>query len=138
MAVAGPGKGSGTTFTFAGSMPYVVTRISLDGQSVAAIGTADLSLQAEAADAIRTYEPGSVVDWGTITMDFLFDGAAALLVPGVAAANLSINVNAKDAESIFDADCYINSLSFEIPLEAEMTGTVVFRLVEALAQGVPA
>lgn len=135
MAVTGPGKGSGTTFTFAGSMPYKVTRMSLDGISVAAIGTADLSLIAEAANAIRTYEPGNLVDWGTMTFEFLFDGAQTLLIAGAAAANVLIDVNTAGAlSSQFDADCYINSFSFDIPLDAEMTGTVVFRLVEALVQ----
>lgn len=128
MAVTGPGKGSGTTFVFAGSMPYVVTRMSVDGISVPAIGTGDLTA------SIRSYEGGNLVDWGTITFDFEFDGAQALLVPGAAAANLAINVNNALTVSIFDADCYINSLSFDIPNEEVMTGTVVFRLVEALDQ----
>lgn len=135
MATTGPGKGSGTTFTFAGSMPYKVTRMSLDGVSVPAIGTADLSLQAEAANAIRTYEPGSLLDWGTITFDFEFDGAQTLLIAGAAATNLLIDVNLAGASSQFDADCYINSFSFDIPLDDVMTGTVVFRLTEALVQG---
>ena len=122
------GKGSGTTFVFAGSMPYVVTRMSLDGASVAAIGTGDLTA------TIRSYEPGSLVDWGTITFDFEFDGAQVLLVPGAAAANLLIDVRGEGVGSQFDADCYINSLSFDIPVDDVMTGTVVFRLVAALLQ----
>lgn len=128
MAATGPGKGSGTTFVFAGAMPYVVTRMSVDGISVPAIGTGDLT------KTLRLYEGGNLVDWGTITFDFEFDGTAALLTPGAAAANLSIDVNAAGASSQFDADCYINSLSFDIPVDDVMTGTVVFRLTEALVQ----
>jgi hypothetical protein len=109
-------------------MPYAVTRMALDGVTVAAIGTGDLT------KSIRLYEPGSLVDWGTITFDFEFDGAQAILTPGAAAANLLIDVNAAGVGSKFDADSYINSLSFDIPVDDVMTGTVVFRLTEALVQ----
>jgi hypothetical protein len=119
------GKGSGTTFTFAG-FTYGVTRISLDGATVADIGTGDL------AATIRTYEPGNLVDWGTITMDFEFD-TVVTLPPAGTEDTVSFDVRGEGGASIHAATAFIESISFDIPNDDVMTGTCVFRLTAALS-----
>lgn len=121
------GKGSGTTFTFAG-FTYKVTRISLDGATVADIGTGDLTA------TIRTYEPGSLVDWGTITMDFEFDGTVTLPTAGTA-DTIEFDVRADGVGSTFHCTAFIENYSFDVPVDDVMTGTGVFRLTEALTEG---
>lgn len=121
------GKGSGTTFTFAG-FTYKVTRISLDGATVTDIGTGDLTA------AIRTYEPGSIVDWGTITMDFEFDGAVTMPTAGTA-DTIEFDVRGEGVGSTFHATAFIENYSYDVPVDDVMTGTSVFRLTEALTEG---
>ena len=121
------GKGSGTTFTFAGFV-YGATRISLDGATVEDIGTADLT------SVIRTYEPGNIVDWGTITIDFEFNTDEEMPTAGTA-DTIEFNVRAEGVGSTFHATAFIENYSFDVPLEDVMTGTCVFRLTEALTEG---
>lgn len=121
------GKGSGTTFTFAG-FTYGVTRISLDGATVVDIGTGDL------AATIRTYEPGNIVDWGTLTVDFEFDTDEEL-PPAGTADTFAFDVRAEGVGSTFHATAFIENISFDIPNDEVMTGTCVFRLTEALTEG---
>lgn len=120
------GKGSGTTFTFAGFV-YGITRISLDGVTVADIGTGGLS------DTIRAYEPGNIVDWGTITADFEFQ-TVETLPPAGTADTIVIDVRGEAAGSILTASAFIENISFDIPLDDTMTGTCVFRLTSSIAQ----
>lgn len=124
------GKGSGTTFTFA-NFTYGVTRISLDGATVVDIGTGDLGA------TIRTYEPGNIVDWGTLTVDFEFDtdNTATDMPPAGAAGTFEFNVRAEGVGSTFHATAFIENISFDVPNEEVMTGACVFRLTEALTEG---
>ena len=121
------GKGSGTTFTFAG-FTYKVTRISLDGATVADIGTGDLTA------TIRSYEPGTLVDWGTITMDFEFDAVQTLPTAGTA-DTIEFIVRGDSPVSAFHATAFLENYSFDVPVDDVMTGTGVFRLTEALTEG---
>lgn len=120
------GKGSGTVFAF-GDFVYGFTRVSLDGATVADIGTGDLTA------SLRTYEPGSLVDWGTITVDFEFDTDEEL-PPAGTTGTIDLNVRGEGAGSLFQVTAFIENISFDIPNDDVMTGTCVFRLTAALAK----
>lgn len=123
------GKGSGTTFAFAG-FTYNVTHISLDGVTVPDVSTGGL------ADTIRTYEPGNIVDWGTITAEFEFDtdNTDTPMPPAGTADTIVIDVRGEGAGSILTASAFIENISFGIPLDEVMPGTCVFRLTSSIAQ----
>lgn len=125
---AGRGPGDGTTLTFASNL-YVPTNIAFDGASVKSIGTGGL------ADSIVTYTAGNLVDWGTLTVDVEYDGTITVPTLGGDPVDFEIIVRGVAADN-FSSKGYIENWSFGIPEGTKMTGTMVIRLTEALADAV--
>lgn len=103
-----------------------ITSYSLDGETADDVDTSTL-----ATSTTRTFQPGKIIDGGTVTFELQVDPELARLATGVADTAtitypLSNSGNTNEATRVFA--CYINSYSETGTINELMTSTLVLKV----------
>jgi len=118
--------GTGTTIAFATSS-FTAELLALNGNDIT---RADIDVSHMGSTAYMEYQPGALVDGGSIDIEIGFDPDVQ---PPVSAAAETITItfpvasgNSSGATFVFTG--YVNTWSFAVPLEDRMTATATIKV----------